>query len=99
MPSAFWQTVHLAGAAVVDQRAFPDHHRFSEKDLREITAWAQGRDIVCTAKDAVKLAPLIASMPAAERPSLWQVPIRLQWMGDDGAAIIVAVRRVVLRDE
>lgn len=51
------------GAELVDAIAFPDHHPYSSAEAREIQRLADGGPIVMTAKDAVKLAPL---MPQAD---------------------------------
>lgn len=60
-PAAFAAQLAEAGAAV-RLRAFPDHHAFDAADVRSIVQDAEriGREggaVVCTLKDAVKLAP------------------------------------------
>ena len=57
-PRAFARQLEALGATV-ELRAFADHYPFRAADAREIVKWA-ARDamIVCTLKDAVKLAPL-----------------------------------------
>ena len=57
-PSAFWQTLGDAGAEVIDQRPFPDHHRYTRQDVLELTQWARDRcpeAVITTQKDLVKL--------------------------------------------
>jgi len=45
--------------AECDEILFPDHHRFTETDVARIVRAATHADVVvCTLKDAVKLAPL-----------------------------------------
>lgn len=44
--------------AEVELWAFPDHHEFSERDVRRTRQRAAGRRVVVTSKDAVKLRPL-----------------------------------------
>jgi tetraacyldisaccharide 4'-kinase len=53
-------TPHRAvGAVLSTERAFRDHHRYTGDDVRIIAASAMRADaVVCTLKDAVKLAPL-----------------------------------------
>ncbi len=74
-PGAFFRQLTDAGA-MVTPFAFPDHHRYSARDVEEILAAVGARDalVVCTLKDAVKLAPI---WPATA-PSLWYVLQTLQ---------------------
>jgi tetraacyldisaccharide 4'-kinase len=59
-----------AAGAVVTLHAFEDHHRFTDDDVSAVQRHAARASIVvCTLKDAVKLAPL---WPRAA-PSLWYV--------------------------
>ena len=59
-----------AAGATVTLHAFPDHHRYSDDDVEAVCVRARGASlVVCTLKDAVKLAPL---WPRAA-PSLWYV--------------------------
>ncbi len=79
-PEAFFAQLRRAGAAVA-ARGFPDHHRFTRSEARELAGLAP-RDgmAVCTLKDAVKLAPLWP----ADAPALWYVsqPVRVAWGAD-----------------
>lgn len=52
-PAAFEATVRALGAEVAEHRRFPDHHAFVPADLAGLGA--EGRWVVATAKDAVKL--------------------------------------------
>jgi tetraacyldisaccharide 4'-kinase len=68
-PAAFFAQLRDAGARL-DERAFRDHHAFDAADVAELaTASAKREGLVCTLKDAVKLAPL---WPANAMP-LWYV--------------------------
>jgi len=68
-PSSFERQLAAAGADV-ELRRFPDHHDFSARDVAALAQAAARTDIVvCTLKDAVKLAPL---WPRASAP-LWYV--------------------------
>ncbi|MEO5588846.1 MAG: tetraacyldisaccharide 4'-kinase [Gemmatimonadaceae bacterium] len=70
-PAAFFQQLEAAGATVV-RLPFPDHHPFTVNDINSIlSAAALTDDVVCTLKDAVKLAAL---WPAGKRP-LWYVSL------------------------
>lgn len=68
-PAAFFAQLRAAGARL-DERAFRDHHAFDAADVAELAEAADRRDgLVCTLKDAVKLAPL---WPPVAAP-LWYV--------------------------
>lgn len=57
-PDAFRKTVERLGAQVVDVRWYPDHHRYSQNDIAELSRWvaASGADLALTTqKDSVKL--------------------------------------------
>ena len=53
-PAAFWQTLDDLGCDVTAKLTFPDHHSYTETDLRGITESATDL-IVTTEKDAVNL--------------------------------------------
>jgi tetraacyldisaccharide 4'-kinase len=56
-PVKFFDTVRAAGADVVQARAFPDHHPYSEAEIRRLMEDARGlrAALVTTAKDAARL--------------------------------------------
>ncbi len=73
-PDAFVAQLRALGANVVQLMRFPDHHAFTAADATRIAAVTRdvGGDVVgvvCTLKDAVKLAPLWPR----EAPPLWYV--------------------------
>ena len=71
-PAPFFSQLAAQGA-VLDPLPFPDHHAFDARDLARIVRSAEGRaGVVCTLKDAVKLAP----QWAPEWPALWYVSQR-----------------------
>jgi len=73
-PGAFFRQLEAAGASVVPLR-FPDHHAFTSEDVRRAASLSRGIDmVVCTLKDAVKLAPI---WPASE-PPLWYVSLSVE---------------------
>ncbi|GIW93113.1 MAG: tetraacyldisaccharide 4'-kinase [Pirellulaceae bacterium] len=57
-PHNFLETLRACRYEVVAFRAFADHHRFSQRDLRQLDQWARrqpGIDaVLCTEKDLVK---------------------------------------------
>jgi tetraacyldisaccharide 4'-kinase len=57
-PAAFRETLKQCGYDVTAFREFPDHHRYSESDIAELSRWAETQNaaaIVCTHKDLVKI--------------------------------------------
>jgi tetraacyldisaccharide 4'-kinase len=56
-PEKFFGTVTDVGGEVVMSRTFPDHHFYSNEELRELssTARAAGLELITTAKDAIRL--------------------------------------------
>ncbi len=62
-PEKFFHTLAETGAEIAATRSFPDHHRYGENDLAELTALArrQGATLVTTEKDAVRLPPALAA--------------------------------------
>ncbi|MBY0488973.1 MAG: tetraacyldisaccharide 4'-kinase [Gemmatimonadaceae bacterium] len=69
-PAAFAQQLRDCGAQVVHDLRFPDHHGFSATDVTGVSRVLHGADlVVCTLKDAVKLAAL---WPREATP-LWYV--------------------------
>ena len=56
-PEKFFAACHTSGAEVPDTMAFPDHHPYTEKDMRTIIARADalGAVAVTTAKDHVRV--------------------------------------------
>jgi tetraacyldisaccharide 4'-kinase len=71
-PDAFFSQLAAQGANL-DPKPFPDHHAFDARDVARIVRSGERRGaVVCTLKDAVKLAPL---WPRAG-PTLWYVSQR-----------------------
>lgn len=58
-PDDFFDQAEAAGAELTDAIAFPDHHAYSEREAGAILRLAGGAPVVMTAKDAVKLAPMM----------------------------------------
>ena len=57
-PEKFFATLRNNGARLIDTRAFPDHHRYRERDARRLlkAAKEQNAMLVTTEKDFVRLA-------------------------------------------
>jgi tetraacyldisaccharide 4'-kinase len=93
-PDAFFAQLRARGAHV-DERPFRDHHAFEGADARALALAADRSDgLVCTLKDAVKLAPLWT--PAAA--PLWyvsQIAVieRGESVLNDGLEAVLAARQ------
>jgi tetraacyldisaccharide 4'-kinase len=59
-PERFRRALEAAGWTVADAVSFPDHHRYSARDVERVARIAEraGAPVVTTAKDAVRLLPL-----------------------------------------
>ncbi|MBX6364902.1 MAG: tetraacyldisaccharide 4'-kinase, partial [Gemmatimonadetes bacterium] len=64
-PASFFAQARAAGAVLTGSLEFRDHHTYTRDDAARIAAAAAGAAVITTAKDAVKLEPLL---PDAE---LW----------------------------
>lgn len=56
-PSGFFQTLSQIGIIPADQKIYPDHHPFCEKELEELHEWMKEKSLdalLCTEKDRVK---------------------------------------------
>ncbi|SEF58351.1 tetraacyldisaccharide 4'-kinase [Bosea lathyri] len=88
-PDKFSTTLREAGAHVVAERAFADHHAYDAGDVAAMIADAKARNclIATTEKDFTKLGPL---WPPAERDRLVVVPVTLVFEKPAQIAAIVA---------
>ncbi|HEV7993009.1 MAG TPA: tetraacyldisaccharide 4'-kinase [Gemmatimonadaceae bacterium] len=58
-PAAYFAQLRALGVSALREIAFPDHHAFDRRDVDHVVHESGGYDaVVCTLKDAVKLAPL-----------------------------------------
>ncbi|HYZ64622.1 MAG TPA: tetraacyldisaccharide 4'-kinase, partial [Acetobacteraceae bacterium] len=73
-PAKFHATLVEAGAELAGTAAFPDHHRFTERELEAVLARASslGAQPVTTPKDAVRL-------PSGLRDRVVVLSVRLVW--------------------
>lgn len=88
-PEKFAGTLRDAGARIVAERAYGDHHPYTADDVAAIVAEATLYDslVATTEKDMVKLAPL---WPDSERGRLLCVPVRLVLDEPEAMAALVA---------
>jgi tetraacyldisaccharide 4'-kinase len=87
-PGPFFDALRDAGARV-EEDASPDHHPFSAADAARIHARAEGRPIVMTHKDAVKLRTLL---PTSTEALVLEQAVRIEAGGD---ALDAALRRAL----
>ena len=64
-PDDFRENVAVLLGREVALLAFPDHHEYSDGDVRRIVTAAGARAVVMTEKDALKLAPRASDLPEA----------------------------------
>ena len=90
IPDRFVQSLREAGWNVVDAMTFPDHHRYSAKDVAAIASRmeASGATAVFTTdKDAVRFEAMVPSFP------LYRVPLVVEF--DPPDALFESVKAVV----
>ena len=70
--------IQKAGDFIGDEIKFSDHHRYSAVDLARIEKSSKKYEyrVHCTAKDAVKLAPLVEAENSPVKLSVWDVQIQ-----------------------
>ena len=73
-PEPFSELIRSATSGDVEPLVFPDHHEFRESDIRRIHEVANGRLVVTTEKDAVKLVAFAETLPAT-----FVLRLRLVW--------------------
>jgi tetraacyldisaccharide 4'-kinase len=85
-PAAFERTVQTRGLHCCGHARFPDHHRYTARDVEDVCTQAAsaGADrLLVTEKDAVKLAPLIANW----RMPVDVLPVRIDFCGADATML------------
>jgi tetraacyldisaccharide 4'-kinase len=89
-PAKFFATLREAGADVADAVAFPDHHRFTARELEMLMARARRLDAVpvTTAKDAVRLPGTLRDAVLVADVTLdWEVPSAIEAVLDEAARV------------
>jgi tetraacyldisaccharide 4'-kinase len=78
-PDKFFATLETGGIAVAARRNFPDHHRFTEREVAELLALAHRERLilVTTEKDLARLAGDPRARELAERTAALPVMLRL----------------------
>jgi tetraacyldisaccharide 4'-kinase len=98
-PGAFFTTLKEAGAILVSQTAFRDHHRYSTDDWWRIAAAARdsGADLVVTTeKDIVNLAIEVPPEMRTGAPPLFALVIDVE-IDEEEALLDLIERRVAER--
>lgn len=87
-PEAFFRWLPDAGVQPEHRIALPDHTRYDGDPSEHIAAAAGARGVVCTQKDAVRLAPALpADVP------VWWLAESLEW-GKGADVLLAGVRRL-----
>ena len=79
--------------------SFPDHHRFTRKDIRTIAAAAQENPLAClitTEKDAQRLRDC-TKVPQIVRERLFYVPIEATFLTEEDAEAFTSTVRSILK--
>lgn len=92
-PRRFFDTLARAGAEVVEQRVFADHHVFSSEQVAELDAAARkaGLDLVTTEKDAARLTASLVPDGFRERLRVLKVAARFENPDVPGRIVAEAV--------
>jgi len=91
-PAGFEATLRGLGAELGRVQRFPDHHEYTAADFAD-RGGDDGRRLVVTAKDAVKLRTLDAAggLPQAVRANLRVLDVALEWLrGEDELDALLA---------
>lgn len=77
-PEKFFATLESCGAHLIARHAFPDHHRYTDAELRRLAGKASSTLLVTTEKDWVRLTPdWRARVAALAVRVIWQDETRL----------------------
>ncbi len=74
-PEKFFTTLEACGARVLARHGFPDHHAYSDADMRDLAKEAEAKAaiLVTTTKDRARLAPAWREcIPALTVTIVWQ---------------------------
>ncbi|MGD0901560.1 MAG: tetraacyldisaccharide 4'-kinase [Terracidiphilus sp.] len=96
-PEQFFAGLEAAGLPIATRIAFPDHHRYSPRDLDRLAAAARktgAAALITTEKDQVRLGTLAAAFP--ESLSLKTAGLRVE-IEDEDEAVEWVVERIASR--
>lgn len=84
-PETVRDQLQSAGARYETFRSFPDHHRYSPEEVRDLRAAARDGPLIMTLKDAVKLGPALD--PTAE---IYVALQEIEWeSGEDAVSALI----------
>jgi tetraacyldisaccharide 4'-kinase len=89
-PEKFFATLREAGADLAGSVAFPDHHRFTARELDMLMARARSLDAVpvATAKDAVRLPQTLRETVLVADVTLdWELPSAIEAVLDEALGV------------
>lgn len=87
-PESFFRSLVSASVGPDHRFALSDHARYDPRTVARIAAAAAGRGVVCTRKDAVRLAPRIP-----DDVPVWYLSERVDW-GPGSEVLLAGARRV-----
>lgn len=87
-PARFFDSLEAKGFTLRSRRAFPDHHRFTAREVADLKAQGPRAPLITTEKDLVRLAP-------ADRDGIAVARLRLE--AEDPAALVRFVRERIGR--
>ena len=83
VPEKFFSMLAAAGINLVGTVPFPDHHPYSEREIRRLLAQANGAVLVTTPKDAVRLPQAVCDMIHVVGVALsWRQPAAIEALLD-----------------
>lgn len=93
-PQNFWQSLEGQGAEIAYKISFPDHHKYTQKDIDHIIEKAKEGEytIVTTEKDLVKVQDKFTNYP------LYWVQIGLSF-GDGEQELIQSLKETIVKQE
>jgi tetraacyldisaccharide 4'-kinase len=88
-PEKFWKSLEQAGARIGTTRAFPDHHAYTQKEIRGLLGYAASKALlpVTTEKDWVRLD---SRLNEEEKSAIAVLPVRLAWADETQLRGLVA---------
>jgi tetraacyldisaccharide 4'-kinase len=91
-PQQFFSALKQLGMDVADTVAFPDHHRYQQRDIDRLIqrkARATARGFITTDKDAINLGPLISQLRTFETAGL---ELQIEQSADVIASLLTALK-------
>jgi tetraacyldisaccharide 4'-kinase len=94
-PDKFFATLAEAGIDVRDRQAFPDHHRYSAREIEALAARAEAGGLIAltTEKDLARLASEPAAAALAARAKALPVSLSVREADDFRQAIVGVAKR------